>query len=242
MPGPSGKKGAAAMRGGAVIELENVGHGYGDREVFGNVSLSLEPGSFHFVTGPSGAGKTTLLELCHGALVPTEGRVRLFGQDRREMTRDDIARVRRRVGVVHQDCRFLDHLDITDNIALPLAVSGRDLLAEEANLRELMGWVGLRERARAYPPELSGGERQRAALARAVILSPDLVLADEPTGNVDSQISERLMRLLIDLNRMGMAVCVATHDLPLIRAVRLHVQCRILRIADRRLQAAGADL
>jgi len=242
MAGPSGKKGAAAMRGGAVIELENVSHAYGDREVFGEVSLSLEPGSFHFVTGPSGAGKTTLLELCHGALVPSEGRVRLFGQDRREMTRDDIARVRRRVGVVHQDCRFLDHLDITDNIALPLEVSGRDLLAEEANLRELMGWVGLRDRARAYPPELSGGERQRAALARAVILSPDLVLADEPTGNVDSQISERLMRLLIDLNRMGMAVCVATHDLPLIRAVRLHVQCRILRIADRRLQAAGADL
>ena len=242
MTGPSGMKDAAAMKGGAVIELENVGHAYGDREVFGDVSLSLEPGSFHFLTGPSGAGKTTLLDLCHGALVPTAGQVRLFGQDRREMTRDDIAKLRRRVGVVHQECRFLDHLDMAGNIALPIAVSGRDPLAEEANLRDLIGWVGLRERATAHPPELSGGERQRAALARAVILSPDLVLADEPTGNVDPAMSERLMRLLIDLNRMGMAICVATHDLALIRAVRLHVQCRILRIADRRLQAAGADL
>ncbi len=226
----------------AVIELEGVGYSYGGGELLGDVSLALAPGSFHFLTGPSGSGKTTLLKLCYGALVPTAGQVRLFGQDRREMSRDDIAMVRRRIGVVHQDCQFLDHLDVAENIALPLAVSGRDLLAETANLRELIGWVGLRDRAAAHPPELSGGERQRAALARAVIMSPDAVLADEPTGNIDWEMSERLMRLLIELNRMGKTILIATHDLALIRAAKAHVQARVLRIAGRRLHFAGADL
>lgn len=225
-----------------MIELENVGYSYGGGELLSDVSLALAPGSFYFLTGPSGAGKTTLLKLCYGALVPTAGQVRLFGQDRREMSRDDIAMARRRIGVVHQDCQFLDHLDVAENIALPLAVSGRDLLAEESNLRELMGWVGLRERATARPPELSGGERQRAALARAVIMSPDAVLADEPTGNIDWEMSERLMRLLIELNRMGKTILIATHDLALIRAAKAHVQARVLRIAGRRLHFAGADL
>jgi len=228
--------------GNAVIELENVAYNYGGGELLSEVSLSLSPGSFHFLTGPSGAGKTTLLKLCYGALVPTTGRARLFGQDRREMTRDDVAMARRRIGVVHQDCQFLDHLSVAENIALPLAVSGRDLLAEEANLRELVGWVGLKERAQALPPELSGGERQRAALARAVIMSPDVVLADEPTGNVDWEMSQRLLRLLIELNRMGKTILIATHDLALIRAAKAHVQARVLRIASRRLQLAGADL
>jgi cell division transport system ATP-binding protein len=225
-----------------VIELEQVAYSYGGGELLGDVSLALSPGSFHFLTGPSGAGKTTLLKLCYGALVPTTGRVRLFGQDRREMTRDDVAMARRRIGVVHQDCQFLDHLSVSENIALPLSVSGRDLLAEEANLRELVGWVGLKERAQALPPELSGGERQRAALARAVIMSPDVVLADEPTGNVDWEMSQRLLRLLIELNRMGKTILIATHDLALIRAAKAHVQARVLRIASRRLQLAGADL
>jgi len=225
-----------------VIELEGVGYSYGGGELLSDVSLSIAPGSFHFLTGPSGSGKTTLLKLCYGALVPTAGQVRLFGQDRREMSRDDIAMARRRIGVVHQDCQFLDHLDVAENIALPLAVSGRDLLAEEANMRELIGWVGLRARAGARPPELSGGERQRAALARAVIMSPDAVLADEPTGNIDWEMSERLMRLLIELNRMGKTILIATHDLALIRAAKAHVQARVLRIAGRRLQLAGADL
>jgi cell division transport system ATP-binding protein len=225
-----------------VIELENVAYSYGGGELLADVSLSLSPGSFHFLTGPSGSGKTTLLKLCYGALVPTAGQVRLFGQERREMERDDIAMVRRRIGVVHQDCQFLDHLSVSENIALPLAVSGRDLLTEDANLRELTGWVGLKERANALPPELSGGERQRAALARAVIMSPDVVLADEPTGNVDWEMSQRLLRLLIELNRMGKTILIATHDLALIRAAKTHVQARVLRIASRKLQLAGADL
>lgn len=225
-----------------MIELDNVGYSYGGGELLAEVSLSLSQGSFHFLTGPSGSGKTTLLKLCYGALEPTAGQVRLFGQNRQAMSRDDIAMARRRIGVVHQDCQFLDHMCVSDNIALPLLVSGRDLLSEAANLKELVGWVGLKERANALPPELSGGERQRAALARAVIMSPDVILADEPTGNVDWEMSQRLLRLLIELNRMGKTILIATHDLALIRAAKAHVQARVLRIASRQLHLAGADL
>lgn len=232
----------SVTQGTAVIELDNVAYNYGGGELLSEVSLRLQPASFHFLTGPSGSGKTTLLKLCYGALIPTAGHLRLFDQDVRTMGRDDIATVRRRIGVVHQDCQFLDHLPVADNIALPLMVSGRDLLKEDANLKELIGWVGLTARRDARPPELSGGERQRAALARAVIMSPDVVLADEPTGNIDWDMSQRLMRLLIELNRMGRTIMIATHDLALIRAAKAHVQARVLRIAGRRLQLAGADL
>ena len=225
-----------------MIELENVAYNYGGGELLSEISLKLQPGSFHFLTGPSGAGKTTLLKLCYGALVPTSGFVRLFDRDVRELERDDIALARRRVGVVHQDCQFLDHLTVADNIALPLMVAGRDLLAEGANLKELTNWVGLTARSGAYPPELSGGERQRAALARAVIMSPDVIVADEPTGNIDWDMSQRLLRLLVELNRMGKTIMIATHDLALIRAAKTHVQARVLRISNRRLQLAGADL
>lgn len=225
-----------------VIELDNVGYSYGGGELLSDVSLSLSPGSFHFLTGPSGAGKTTLMKLCYGALLPSSGVVRAFGSDMRGLSRDDMAMMRRRIGVVHQDCRFLDHLPVADNVALPLTVSGRDMAAESGNLTELMKWVGLGGRADALPPELSGGERQRAALARAVIMSPDLVLADEPTGNVDWEMSQRLLQLLVELNKMGKTVLIASHDLGLIRAAKSQVQARVLRISNRRVQLAGADL
>ena len=225
-----------------MIELDNVGYsyGYGGATLLNELSLQLQPGSFHFLTGPSGAGKTTFLKLCYGALTPTSGSVQLFGQDVAAMTRDDIARMRRRVGVVHQDCQFLDHLPVAENIALPLTVSGKS--SDGSDLNELLAWVGLTGRADALPPELSGGERQRAALARAVILSPDIVLADEPTGNIDWEMSQRLLTLLIELNRMGKTIMIATHDLSLIRAAKSQVQARVLRIANRQLQLAGADL
>ena len=225
-----------------MIEFENVGYSYGGGELLSDVSLQLAPGSFHFLTGPSGSGKTTFMKLCYGALSPTAGKVRVFDADMTSLDRDQMALMRRRVGVVHQDCRFLDHLPVADNVALPLTVARRDVAAESKNLSELMNWVGLATRADALPPELSGGERQRAALARAVIMSPDVILADEPTGNVDWDMSQRLLQLLIELNRMGKTVLIASHDLTLIRTTKSQVQARVLRISDRQLQLAGADL
>lgn len=225
-----------------MIELENVAYSYGGGELLSDLSLKLSAGSFHFLTGPSGSGKTTFMNLCYGALMPTAGTVRAFGEDLRRLDRDKMALMRRRIGVVHQDCRFLDHLPVADNIALPMMVAGRDPAQDSANLNELLSWVGLADRAHALPPELSGGERQRAALARAVIMSPDVILADEPTGNVDWEMSQRLLQLLIELNKMGKTVLIASHDLALIRAVKSKVQARVLRISNRRLQLAGADL
>jgi cell division transport system ATP-binding protein len=224
-----------------VIEFQGVGYGYGGRKLFSGLSMALAPGSFHFLTGPSGAGKTTLLKLCYAELRAPEGRVTLWGQDARAMDRDAVALARRRIGVVHQDTQFLDHLPVAENILLPLTVAGR-LSEEHGNLRELLAWVGLTAQAGQLPPELSGGERQRAALARAVITSPEVILADEPTGNLDWDMSQRLLTLLVELNRMGKAVLIATHDLNLIRAAKQQVAARILRLRDGRLQAAGADL
>ncbi len=225
-----------------MIELDNVAYNYGAGDLLSGVSLALAPGSFHFLTGPSGAGKTTLLKLCSMHLVPTTGQTRVFERDVADMSRDDVARARRRIGVVHQDCQFLDHLPLAENIALPLVVAGADAAAEAGNIGELLAWVGLGHQAGAYPPELSGGERQRAALARAVVMSPDVILADEPTGNVDWEMSQRLLQLLVELNRMGKAVIVATHDLNLIRAAKAQVAARTLRLKGGALELAGADL
>lgn len=225
-----------------VIEFKSAGYSYGGRALFGGVDIELAAGSFHFLTGPSGVGKSTFLKLCYGELRPTEGDVTLFGKSLGMMDRDDLAGARRRIGVVHQDCQFLDHLPLDENIGLPLAVSEQSVLRDAANLKELIAWVGLGQRADALPPELSGGERQRAALARAVIMSPDVILADEPTGNVDWEMSQKLLRLLVELNRMGKTVLVVSHDLQLIRAAKSQVQARVLRISDRQLQLAGADL
>lgn len=225
-----------------MIELNNVAYSYGGDALLTDLSFSLAPGSFHFLTGPSGSGKTTFLKLCYGALLPTQGEVRIFDQSAGEMGRDAVAHARRRIGVVHQDCKFLDHLPVNENIALPLTVSGQASPDQLANLNELMSWVGLTGRSEALPPELSGGERQRAALARALIMSPDVILADEPTGNVDWEMSQRLLRLLVELNKMGKTVMIATHDLTLIRAAKAQVSARVLRISNNTLQSAGVDL
>jgi cell division transport system ATP-binding protein len=226
-----------------VIAFEAASFGYGaGGSILTELSLSLAAGSFHFLTGPSGSGKTTFLKLCYLALRPDAGTLRIFGREVGGLGRDEAAILRRRIGIVHQDCIFLDHLTVTENIALPMRVLGRPPESYRADLADLIAWVGLAHRAAARPPELSSGERQRAALARAIVGAPDLILADEPTGNVDWEMGQRILRLLVELNRLGKAVLVVTHDLNLIRAARGDVEVRILRLAGGRITPAGAVL
>ncbi len=225
-----------------MIEFDAASFSYGPRAVLRDVTLTLAPGSFHFLVGPSGSGKTTFLRLCYLDLAPTSGAVRFYGRDIGARDRDAVADLRKTIGVVDQDCQFLDHLALVENIALPLHVSGLATAARAEDLQALLEWVDLTARTDARPRELSGGERQRAALARAVILSPEMILADEPTGNVDWDMALRILTLLVELNRMGKAVVVATHDLNLIRAAKARVATRVLRLAQGRVQLAGADL
>lgn len=224
-----------------MIELDSVAMSYGDRTLFHDVSLSLPNGSFHFLTGPSGAGKTTLLKLCSLELTASEGRVRLLGEDVTGLDRDGIAGFRRKIGIVHQDSRFVDHLTVAENVLLPMSVTGKKSDATQ-DLSELLGWVGLAHVAERRPPELSGGERQRVALARAIILSPDIILADEPTGNVDWDMSLKLLDLLVELNKLGKTVLCATHDLNLIRHAKPKTTTRVLRIREGKVVQAAAGL
>jgi cell division transport system ATP-binding protein len=225
-----------------VITFEGAGFSYGDTQILRDVSLELGPGTFHFLTGPSGAGKTTFLKLCYLGLRPGSGRVVHYGRDATSATAEDVLRVRRKIGVMHQNPTFLDHLSVAENVLLPLEVTGRVDAHSTRNRDELLEWVGLSARRDATPAELSGGERQRAALARAVISSPDLLIADEPTGNLDRDMAERLLLLMLELNRLGKAVLIATHDLALIRAAKGQVSARVLRLKGGALSPAGADL
>lgn len=213
-------KSCQTRRGGplsAIVEFDSVGLRYGTgAEVLRDLDFRLARGGFYFLTGPSGAGKTSLLQLLYLARRPTRGRIQLFGQDLTDAPRDVLPDYRRRIGVVFQDFRLIRHLSAFDNVALPLRITGKSDAELEGPVREMLAWVGLADRASARPPTLSGGEQQRVAIARAVISQPELLVADEPTGNVDAEMAARLLHLFTALNRLGTTVVVATHDVGLI--------------------------
>lgn len=218
-----------------LVRLDSIGLRYGDGpEILRDVSFRLQPGAFCFLTGPSGAGKTSLLRMMFLALKPTRGLINLFDRDVSRLEKRELPLMRRRIGVVFQEFRLLDHLTTFDNVALPLRVSGQKIDDYRKDVMDLLDWVGLSEQAHAYPPVLSGGEKQRAAIARAVISKPELLLADEPTGNVDPVLGNRLMHLFKELNRLGTTIFMATHDLKLVQNTRAHV----LHLERGRLKAA----
>jgi cell division transport system ATP-binding protein len=199
-----------------VIRFENVGLRYGmGPEILRDLSFQVAPKSFQFLTGPSGAGKTTLIRLIFMSLRPTRGLITLFNRDAALISKSDLPGLRRRIGVVFQDFRLLDHLTTFENVALPLRVLGKEESSYRADVVELLRWVGLGDRMHAFPAVMSGGEKQRAAIARALIGKPEILIADEPTGNVDPPLARRLMRLFIELNRLGTSVVIATHDINL---------------------------
>jgi cell division transport system ATP-binding protein len=203
----------------AIVEFDSVGLRYGTgAEVLRDLDFRLSRGGLYFLTGPSGAGKTSLLKLLYLAQRPTRGRIRLFGEELSEAPRDVLPDFRRRIGVVFQDFRLIRHLSAFDNVALPLRIAGRSEAEVEGPVREMLAWVGLADRASARPATLSGGEQQRVAIARAVISQPELLVADEPTGNVDAEMAARLMHLFSALNRLGTTIVIATHDVGLIAA------------------------
>jgi len=203
-----------------IVQFDNVGLRYGtDREVLSDVSFTLFPGSFYFLTGASGAGKTSLLKLLYLAQRPSRGAIRMFGIDAITTPREKLPLLRRRLGVVFQDFRLVPHLSAYDNVALPLRVAGVAERELAGPVSDMLEWVGLADRMAARPATLSGGEQQRVAIARAVIGRPDLLVADEPTGNVDPDMAVKLLRLFEALNRLGTTVVVATHDVHLLRQV-----------------------
>jgi len=201
-----------------IAQFENVALRYGaDREVLSDISFTLYPGSFYFLTGASGAGKTSLLKLIYLAQRPSRGMIRLFGTDAITLPREHLPAMRRRLGVVFQDFRLVPHLSAFDNVALPLRLAGVSEKEVSQPVADMLDWVGLADRMHARPATLSGGEQQRVAIARAVIGRPDLLVADEPTGNVDPEMAVKLLSLFEALNRLGTTVVVATHDLHLLQ-------------------------
>ena len=205
---------------GSIVQFANVGLRYGtDREVLSDISFTLYPGSFYFLTGASGAGKTSMLKLLYLAQRPSRGMISMFGDDVITLPRRNLPSVRRRIGVVFQDFRLVPHLSAFDNVALPLRITGMSENQLQKPVADMLQWVGLDHRMDARPETLSGGEQQRVAIARAVIARPEILVADEPTGNVDPDMALKLLRLFEALNRLGTTVVVATHDVHLLRKV-----------------------
>jgi cell division transport system ATP-binding protein len=196
-----------------LLHFDNVSLAYqSDRPVLRDVHFELPMGGFYFLTGPSGAGKSSLLRLTYCAERPTSGRIYLFGYDITSATRSELTALRRQIGVVFQDFRLIPHLTALENAALPLRLAGKSDDYIHRHVRELLDWVGLQSRMDALPAQLSGGEQQRVAIARAVVNKPKLLLADEPTGNVDDETAVKLFHLFDELHKMGTAVILATHQ------------------------------
>ena len=215
-----------------MIRFENVGLRYGvGPEILRDLTFDIGPKSFQFLTGPSGAGKTTLIRLLFLTMKPTRGLISVFGREVAQLNRSELPSLRRRIGVVFQDFRLLEHLTTFENVALPLRVLGREEAVYRADVVDLLRWVGLGDRMHAFPQILSGGEKQRAAIARALITRPEILLADEPTGNVDPPLAARLMRLFVELNKLGTSVLIATHDIALMN----QFQARRLVLEEGRL-------
>jgi cell division transport system ATP-binding protein len=205
-------------QGGPIVQFDRVGVTYGSgTQALRDVSFRLDSGGFYFLTGPSGAGKSTLLKLMYLALRPSSGSAKMFGVNVGEADRDDLPNLRRKIGVVFQDFRLLPHLTVADNVAMPFRVRGVPPSDYTEDVDDLLRWVGLGARIKALPETLSGGEQQRVAIARAVVGKPLLLIADEPTGNVDPDMGARIIRLFIELNKLGATVVIATHDLDLVR-------------------------
>lgn len=216
-----------------MIELKNVGLRYPEGGVaLANITFALRRGSLTFLTGPSGAGKSSLLKLLYFARRPTSGHARILGQDAAKASRDNIALLRRRIGVVFQDFRLLDHLSVFENVALPLYISGKHETEYRADVLEMLRWVQLTDKLSEKPTQLSGGEKQRASIARAMVTVPELILADEPTGSVDPRMGARIMALLYEMHRIGHTVLIATHDIDLVESTGLpHIRLEDGRIA-----------
>jgi len=209
-----------SKEGGVVLKFENVGMQYGSGdEVLRDLNFELETGSFHFLTGPSGAGKTSLLKLLYLAHKPSRGLINFAGKDIAKQSHKDLPKIRRRIGIVFQDFRLFEHLTAFENVALPLKIHGAKDIQIKDHVQELLAWVGLKDKYDAKPSTLSGGEQQRVAIARALINKPDLLLADEPTGNIDPEMGRKIMHLFVELNKLGTTTVLATHDQAFVKSM-----------------------
>jgi cell division transport system ATP-binding protein len=206
-----------------VIALDNVTKVYGtDVTALDRLSFTVEKGEFVFLTGPSGAGKSTLLRL----LLRTEGTLTVGGRDLATLSTSEVQAYRRSLGVVFQDFKLIPTKTVFDNVAFVMRVLGVAVESQRRRTYQVLKWVGLQHRALAFPPELSGGEQQRIAIARALVNEPQVVLADEPTGNLDPDLSLEIMDVFRDINAAGTTVLIATHD----RALIAHVGRRVLHL------------